>query len=218
MTSSTARDTVAVATLPWIDDLASGIRRVLRRDLPPLTTARHVADLLGPLLGRPGLLTAEQEAGDPRSYRQHLLHACPDSGFSIVALVWLPGQHTAVHDHVCWCVAGVHQGVETEQTFRPMPGAGTGQAGQAGQTVQPGRLIPDRSVVNPTGALSALAPPGDIHRVGNTGPGKAISLHIYGADLSRLGSSIRRVYPDPTAAATTTTTTTTTTPEPHGES
>lgn len=207
MTSSTARDTVAVGTLPWIDDLASGIRRVLGRDLSPLTTARHVADLLGPLLGRPGLLTAEQEAGDPRSYRQHLLHACPDGGFSIVALVWLPGQHTAVHDHVCWCVAGVHQGQETEQTFRPMPGDRRGPAsetGHAGQPGQPDRLVPDRSVVNPTGALSALAPPGDIHRVGNTGPGKAISLHIYGADLSRLGSSIRRVYPDPTAAEDTT--------------
>jgi predicted metal-dependent enzyme (double-stranded beta helix superfamily) len=173
--------TGGVATLPWIDDLAAGIHRVLRRDLPPLATARHVADLLGPLLGRPGLLTAEQQAGDPRGYRQHLLHASPDGPFSVVALVWLPGQHTAVHDHVCWCVAGVHEGQETERTYR------------LDRTDQ---LVPDGSVVNPTGALSALAPPGDIHRVGNTGPAKAISLHVYGADLSRLGSSIRRVYPD----------------------
>ncbi|MEY9843698.1 putative metal-dependent enzyme (double-stranded beta helix superfamily) [Streptacidiphilus sp. BW17] len=157
---------------------------MLRRGLPPLLTAHRVADLLGPLLGRPGLLTPAQEAGDPRSYRQHLLHTGPEDGFSVVALVWLPGQHTPVHDHVCWCVAGVHEGQETERTYCRAPGDRTG------------RLIPDGSVVNPTGALSALAPPGDIHRVGNTGPAKAISLHVYGADLSRLGSSIRRVYPE----------------------
>ena len=35
---------------------------------------------------------------------------------------------------------------------------------------------------------------GDIHRVRNSGAGIAVWMHIYGADLSRLGSSIRRIY------------------------
>ena len=39
-------------------------------------------------------------------------------------------------------------------------------------------------------------PPGDIHRVHNTSDTTAISLHVYGADLSVVGSSIRRVYPE----------------------
>jgi len=42
--------------------------------------------------------------------------------------------------------------------------------------------------------VAGFAPPGDIHRVRNSGAGIAVSMHIYGADLSRLGSSIRRVY------------------------
>jgi len=44
------------------------------------------------------------------------------------------------------------------------------------------------------GSVSGFAPPGDIHRVRNTGDGVAISMHVYGADISRLGISIRREY------------------------
>ena len=60
------------------------------------------------------MLTAEQRVGDPRSYRSHVLHIEPDGAFSIVALVWRPGQVTPIHDHVTWCVFGVIEGVEYE--------------------------------------------------------------------------------------------------------
>ena len=42
--------------------------------------------------------------------------------------------------------------------------------------------------------MSGFAPPGDIHRVRNHGRDIAISLHVYGADIGRLGSSVRRTY------------------------
>jgi len=32
------------------------------------------------------------------------------------------------------------------------------------------------------------------HRVRGPGPGVTVSLHVYGADIGRLGSSVRRVY------------------------
>jgi predicted metal-dependent enzyme (double-stranded beta helix superfamily) len=51
-----------------------------------------------------------------------------------------------------------------------------------------------RSEIVPAGSVSAFAPPGDIHRVRNTGDTVAISTHVYGADISRLGNSIRREY------------------------
>jgi hypothetical protein len=35
---------------------------------------------------------------------------------------------------------------------------------------------------------------GDIHWVRNAGDSTAISLHIYGTDVSRIGSSVRRCY------------------------
>jgi predicted metal-dependent enzyme (double-stranded beta helix superfamily) len=39
--------------------------------------------------------------------------------------------------------------------------------------------------VNATADVSAFAPPGDIHRVRNAGNRTAISIHIYGTDVSR---------------------------------
>ncbi|MFE9427331.1 cysteine dioxygenase [Kitasatospora sp. NPDC006697] len=165
--------------------LISDLRAVVARGLAPELTAYLVGERLRDQLGEPGLLTAAQQQGDPEHYRQHVLHAEPDGSFSLVALVWLPGQRTAIHDHVSWCVAGVHQGRETERRYRLVP-EGTGAV-----------LAATEEVVNETGAVSAFAPPGDIHRVGNSGSGTAISLHVYGADVVRLGSSVRRVYPAP---------------------
>ena len=39
-----------------------------------------------------------------------------------------------------------------------------------------------------------LTPPGDIHAVVNDGATVAVSLHVYGADLRRRGTSVRRSY------------------------
>lgn len=141
--------------------------------------------MLAPALGAADLLTAEQCEGDPDGYRQHLLHAEPDRSFSIVALVWMPGQQTPIHDHVCWCVTGVHRGQESERRYR---------LATDGRNA---RLLPVADVLNPTGAIAAFAPPGDIHRVRNASPAKAVSIHVYGADVGLLGTSIRRVYVAP---------------------
>jgi 3-mercaptopropionate dioxygenase len=47
---------------------------------------------------------------------------------------------------------------------------------------------------NHPGEVSGFGPPGDIHRIRNTGTRTAISLHIYGTDITRIGSSARRYY------------------------
>jgi oxalate decarboxylase/phosphoglucose isomerase-like protein (cupin superfamily) len=56
-------------------------------------------------------------------------------------------------------------------------------------------------VANHVGDVSGFAPPGDIHRVHNTGDVTAISLHVYGADLSADGVSIRRQHDLPVREA-----------------
>ena len=185
MTSPHASELVAVRNSRCIDDLITGVREVVQRGLPPELTAHLVAELLAPALDVPDLLTAEQCQGDPDDYRQHVLHAEPDRSFSIIALVWLPGQQTPIHDHVCWCVTGVHRGQESERRYRLLTDGRTA------------RLVPTADVVNPTGAVAAFAPPGDIHLVRNASAATAISIHVYGADIARLGSSIRRVYHAP---------------------
>ncbi|MGW7005371.1 cysteine dioxygenase [Streptomyces sp. NPDC054933] len=185
MASPPAPDAVGMRTTPLLDGLVAEVREVVQRGLPPEPTAHLVAERLAPSLGACGLLTAEQREGGSDRYRQHVLHAEPDGSFSIVALVWLPGQQTAIHDHVSWCVAGVHEGQEHERRYRLMTDGRTA------------RLIPTEDAVNPAGAVAAFAPPGDIHRVRNCGTTKAISLHIYGADIAGLRTSVRRIYQPP---------------------
>jgi 3-mercaptopropionate dioxygenase len=54
-----------------------------------------------------------------------------------------------------------------------------------------------RSVVATPREVSVLVPPDeDIHRVENCGTGVAISIHVYGDDISVLGSSINREFDD----------------------
>src|ERR1700733_2533032 len=161
-------------------DVVSAVRDAVRQGGDWETTSKRVAGELRSHLPGPEILTAAQREVDPAGYLGHLLHAEPDGSFSIVAMVWLPGQVTSIHDHVTWCVFGVLQGIEHEELFTL---ATDGQS-----------LLPAGRADNTTGEVSGFAPPGDIHRVRNVGDGVTISLHVYGADISRLGCSIRREY------------------------
>jgi predicted metal-dependent enzyme (double-stranded beta helix superfamily) len=112
--------------------------------------------------------------------RSQTLHVEPDGTFSVVALVTRPGQATSIHDHTTWCVVALIDGVEREERFR---------LDSAGEHLSP---IGER--LDQPGSVSGFAPPGDIHRVTNVGTTVGISLHIYGTDLRRTGSSVRRTY------------------------
>jgi 3-mercaptopropionate dioxygenase len=160
--------------------LKTAVRVAVGKGLNWRGTAQLVASALERHLPSPGILTEEQRTGDPDTYKSEVLHAEPDGSFSIVALVWLPGQVTPIHDHVTWCVFGVIQGTECEELFE--------------LDRQRTSLVEAGHRVNMTGEVSGFAPPGDIHRVRNAGDLTAISLHIYGTDVSRIGSSVRRHY------------------------
>jgi predicted metal-dependent enzyme (double-stranded beta helix superfamily) len=155
--------------------LVAGVRAAVDTRAGWSETAQLVAGQLRRHLPTPDVLTPEQRLGSPDGYRSHTLHVEPDGSFSIVALVWRPGQLTRIHDHMTWCVFGVIQGVEHEELFDA-----------------------DLDVIgrsdNHVGDVDGFAPPGDIHRVHNTGDTTAISIHIYGTDVTRIGSSVRRYY------------------------
>ncbi len=146
---------------------------------------RAVGERLRALLATDGWLAPEHREPDPEHYRQHLLHVSPCRGLSVVALVWLPGQRTPIHDHVSWCVVGVYEGRERETRYR---------------AIEEG----DKRWLEPTGSVDAA--PGhvevivpsveDIHVVTAVGDEPTISIHVYGADIERLGSSIYRRFDD----------------------
>jgi predicted metal-dependent enzyme (double-stranded beta helix superfamily) len=140
-----------------------------------------IADRLGGLLATDGWLAPEHQLGSRDGYRQHLLHVSASRRLSVVALVWLPGQRTPIHDHVSWCVVGVYRGVERETRYRMVDR----------------HLVPVDTIEAAAGHVEALVPPAEnIHSVTASGPGKTISIHVYGADIERLGSSIYRRYDD----------------------
>jgi predicted metal-dependent enzyme (double-stranded beta helix superfamily) len=178
----------APTAAPGLDGLAAAVRVAVGERANWRDTAELVASALGRHLPSPSMLTAEQRTGDPETYKSEVLHSEPDGSFSIVALVWRPGQVTPIHDHVTWCVFGVIQGMECEELFK-LDEQGT-------------CLVEAGYNVNRTGDVSGFAPPGDIHRVRNGGDRTAISIHIYGTDVSRVGSSVRRYYHLPVQPST----------------
>src|SRR3954454_3008555 len=137
------------------------------------------------LLAQDGWLAPEHRVPDRHHYPQHLLHVSPDRRMSIVALVWLPGQRTPIHDHVSWCVVGVYEGRERETRYRVVEVDGRRH------------LEPVGSVDAPPGHIEVIVPSvEDIHAVTAVGDEPTISIHVYGADIERLGSSIYRRFDD----------------------
>ena len=160
--------------------LLAGLRQALARHGDWQRSAELAGEQVRRHLPGPDILTPRERIGDPSRYQAHLLHAEPDGSFSVVALVWRPGQATTIHDHVTWGAFAVLQGTEHEEIFA---------------------LTPDQSALrrlavnqNKAGDVRAFAPPGDIHRIINPTDAIVIQLHVYGTDVGRLGTSVRRVY------------------------
>lgn len=186
----------AAGTTDRMSRLVGEIRDRVRSAESPGETSRRVAELMAERVGEDGLLTAAQRTGSGDGYTQHVVHVEEDGAFSVVSLVWRPGQETPIHDHVSWCVPAVHRGREAEVRYDGMAeGEGVLDAPREAGDVD--YLVERERGVNESGDVTALTPPGDIHRVWNPGPGKAISVHVYGADIRELGSSIRRCYEQP---------------------
>lgn len=162
-------------SLSTLTDLVAAVRRATDVRADWTDTAHLVAEQLREHLPGPGILTPEQRLGQPDRVAGHLLHAEPDGAFSVLGLVWRPGQATRIHDHITWCVVGVLAGTEHEDLFDEA-------------------LNPLGTRDNPPGEVSGFAPPGDIHRIRNVGDEIAVSLHVYGTDITRVGSSARRYY------------------------
>lgn len=148
--------------------------------------ANVIAKRLELLLNWPEeFLRPEHKEPAPDTYRQHILYVAPDGGFSVVSLVWTPGQETLIHDHVSSCVVGVMVGREEETRYRLYEADGEQFLVQS-----------EQNLAVPKSTVTLVPPNEDIHRVKNAGNTLAISLHVYGANIRELGSSINHRFPD----------------------
>jgi 3-mercaptopropionate dioxygenase len=140
---------------------------------------RHAAvgAALEPYLKVPDLLSDVACPASPDRYMRHLLHAGRD--YTILALVWEPGQMSPVHGHRSWCALGIHRGCMTESFF--------GLAHQA--------PVPRGCAQRNVGDVShSPADPAAIHRLANLGTETAISIHVYGARYDQLGAQVNHVW------------------------
>ena len=150
----------------------------------PAARAAAAAEHLRDLLAHPEAIGPEHRVPDDDCYRQHIVHVHPEGSYSLVALVWRPGQVTPIHDHRCWCVVGVLEGEEDEERFHLVQ-QDDGRA-----------LVLTGNERQAAGSVCTLVPPQEnIHRVSSAAPtGVTVSLHVYGDDIAVLGSSINEVF------------------------
>lgn len=147
------------------------------------TLAGVTGGYLKQLLRCPDFLEERFTRADGEEYAQHIVHVHEKGKYSLVSLVWLPGQSTPVHDHISWCVVGVLSGQERETSYS-----------LCGPPDRPW-LAARAQIDHQAGDVCLLVPPrDDIHRVWNPTENVSISLHVYGADIAALGSSICRTY------------------------
>ncbi|WP_292453825.1 cysteine dioxygenase family protein [Methylibium sp.] len=130
--------------------------------------------------GDTALLSAEQRRGRADRYVRHLLYADPAGRFSVVSLVWGPGQFSPVHGHYTWCGYVVVSGQLHEESYVWVPDRKV--AIQAEAT--------DRGA---GGICFSHAGLEEIHRLGNRGDDWAVSVHVYGVDGTRVSSHVNRV-------------------------
>ena len=109
-------------------------------------------------------------------YGRRLLYRSPEHGYAIVAMIWGPGQGTALHDHAgTWCVEGVVQG-RIEVTQYDM----VERKGDAW------RFDRQDTLTTGVGAAGSLIPPFEYHTIRNAeGAAPSITLHIYGREMDQ---------------------------------
>ena len=107
-------------------------------------------------------------------YGRRLLYRSPEHGYAVVAMVWGPGQGTALHDHAgTWCVEGVLEGeIEVTQYDLLENGAESCRFSAQG-TVRAG-----------VASAGSLIPPFEYHTIFNAhDDSTSITLHVYGREL-----------------------------------
>jgi predicted metal-dependent enzyme (double-stranded beta helix superfamily) len=126
------------------------------------------------ILDRAVWLPPELTQPVPGHYARRLVHKSPDHGYSVVAMVWGPGQSTPLHDHAgTWCVEGVYQGrIEVTQYNLLESEGDLCRFERAG------------SIVTGVGTAGSLIPPYEYHTIANPRPEASITLHVYGGELT----------------------------------
>ncbi len=179
-----------------LEALVDDLQAIMRAATSEAAAVARVALRLGAAGRERRWLLAECRHVEPKTYRQQLLYVAPDRCFSIVALMWGAGAQTPIHDHAGWCAVTVYEGVEHEKRYRLRASAQDAGAHDADGTRRPYLEQTASQALEPGTTLGMVADGRDIHRVGNYSNGVTLSLHVYGVDIERTGTSIKSRFDD----------------------
>jgi predicted metal-dependent enzyme (double-stranded beta helix superfamily) len=115
-------------------------------------------------------------APTPDRYSRRLLHRDPAGRYSALVMVWDREQGTPLHDHAgMWCVECVYQG-RIRVTSYSVHG-GNPETGVV-------RFEKETVVHAGVGEAGALIPPFEYHVLENAGDQPAVTLHVYGGEMT----------------------------------
>ena len=112
----------------------------------------------------------------PGKYRRHQVVSDPDYGFTVVVLLWEPGACTPIHDHDTWCVFACLQGEMEVTNYAVIEDDGQSNI----KLAEVGREHAQAFSIGDNAGKDT-----EVHRVRNVGETRAVSLHVYGADLTK---------------------------------
>lgn len=155
----------------FIEQMTKAVRNA-ESDAERVTEAEQ---LISRLIRDNDWLSEKFRTPNKECYARYPLYVDPDNQFEVIALVWLPGQKTPIHDHDgTWGVEGVLSGRMKVSNYL--------QLGQARE---------DRVQLRHTGTLTIneqstgqLLPPADCHILEAVGEEKAVTVHVYGKHLT----------------------------------
>ncbi len=115
-----------------------------------------------------------------QSYTRHVLHADPLGRFTAVGLVWGSQQFSPIHAHYAWCAYRILSGELTEGFYQ------WDSAHRHAYLMSQFTREPGYSACGHAGLEF-------IHRLGNQASEPAVSIHVYGMDVGRIGTHVNRV-------------------------
>jgi len=169
---------LTTTTSPVLQVLVRDLIGALARGREP--QAERLVEALGKATTADAWLPHERRRANHERYSRHLIYADPRGQFSLLAIVWAPGQVSPIHNHRTWASVAVYQGALTETTFE----------------LHKGKTVPEaiRQDILNQGTTSFDGTGKGIHQLSNHGTQNTISLHVYGIGGSQVSTGINRIY------------------------
>jgi predicted metal-dependent enzyme (double-stranded beta helix superfamily) len=164
----------APALLRLVNDVDAAVSGSTDALAPAVTAA------LGVAVSQPDWIPLDRRRASHEHYARHLLYGDPAGRFSILSIVWGPGQRSPIHAHHTWCGVAVYRGTLTETIFR--------------EDTAGALPVKIRSVTRGACTISFDRALTGIHSIANEGDGLALSIHVYGVGRDRIETGVNRIY------------------------